>query len=283
MPDINAAPANSNPMPTPPVTPEPVPAQEPAPAPEPAPAEPVAPAVEPSAPAPAPEPAPEPAPDPEPTPEPAPEPVKAPVTGNSALDAVATVLSDNGFDPTAISQEMVQSGQLSEQTKASLEEKLGAAQVSLLMNTYNTEVTNIKSAAEQKRQAVFSVVGGEEQWNAIAEWTKTAESGLSQEAADDYNKMLAAGGVQAELAANALKEAYMATPGFKQNNPTMESADSVVPAQPNVEPISRRQYVEQRKAAVRTGNASEVTALDSRAKHTMDNLPGQWRMSAIVN
>lgn len=275
---VNAEPANVNPMPTPPAepVPTPVPAPEPAPVPEPTPT-----------PVPTPVPAPVPEPSiapPAPTPAPTPEPASTvQPTGNKILDAAAKLVSEHGFNPNTLSQEIENSGDLQPATRSALEEKLGTEQVELLIASYKAEVQSVKTTAEKKRQAVYDAVGGKEQWDAIAQWTTTDEAGLSQEAADEYNKMLAAGGVQAQLAANALKEAYMATPGFKQANPTMQSADSAVPASPNIEAISRRQYVEQRKKAVRTGNAAEVAALDARATHTMTNLPNQWRMNAIVN
>jgi hypothetical protein len=153
----------------------------------------------------------------------------------------------------------------------------------LLTATYKAEVTTAKSKAEARNNAVYSVVGGKESWDAIAQWTTTPEAGLDEAAAAEYNKMLASGGVQAELAAKALKEAYMASPGFKQANPTMTEPTGVVPAAPAVEPVSRRQYTDQRKKAIREGNAAEVAALDARARHTMQSLPDQWRLNAIIN
>lgn len=224
-------------------------------------------------------------PDPTPTiPTPAPvAPVPYQDIGIPALDAAAKLVAAHGFDPVVLSQEIQTQGELSAPTRAALEAKLGADQVTLLASTYTSEIKNAETQANARNQAVYDAVGGKETWDALAEWTTKPEAGLSPEAADAYNEMLAAGGVQAELAAKALKEAYMASPGFKQNNPAIVTPDAAVPAQTQVQAISRRQYTEQRKAAIRTGNAAEVAALDQRARLTMEKLPEQWRVSAIIN
>ena len=75
----------------------------------------------------------------------------------------------------------------------------------------------------------------------------------------------------------------MASPGFKEANPTMVAGDNTPPVQSGITPISRPQYTEERKKAVHSGNAAEVAALDARARHTMTNVPDQWRMKPIIN
>jgi hypothetical protein len=286
----NVAPANTNTMPAAPATPAVAPAAAPA-TPAAATATPaVAPAAAPATPAVAPAAAPvEPAAPLQASPvAPAVAPV-APVvvpytkTGNQALDAAAKIVSNQGFDPIALSKEITEQGDLTPESRAALEAKVGVEQTAILTSTYRSEVKNAQAAADSKNQAVYDAVGGKEQWDAIAKWTTTEGAGLSTEAANDYNTMLAAGGVQASLAARAIKEAYMASPGFKQDNPVIVQADGVVPVQSVVAPISRPQYITERKKAVREGNATAVQSLDNRATHTMNNIPDQWRVKSIVN
>ena len=252
--------------------------------PAPAPTEPVTPQVTAS-----PQPAPQPAPDtaPAPQPEAAPAPVPAPqpeytATGNKVLDAAAKVLLDKGLDPTALAQEIEQGG-LSPQSKAAMDAALGADQSAILEATYVSETAKVKQSVQQKLDTVHSAVGGQEEWDAIVAWTQTPEAGLDEQAANDYNELLNAGGVKAQLAARALKEAYMSSPGFKEQNPTAVQPQGMVAPTPTVAPIARRQYVEERKKAVREGNAALVESLDARARYTMERVPSSWRLAPIDN
>ena len=211
------------------------------------------------------------------------QPVAYEPTGNTALDAAAKIVSEAGFDPAAVSDELNTNGKLSDQTLLALEGKLGKEQVALLASTYNTEIKKIQEKAQAEVNAVYTEVGGKETWDAIAQWTTTPESGLDKQAAQEYNAMLSAGGVQALLAAKALKEAYMASPGFTATQPnTLVTADSAVPAQPVIETISRRQYVEEKRKAMSVGDAATVAKLEARAHYTRKNVPNQWRMTPLT-
>lgn len=284
----NAEPANTNPMPSAPPSQEPSTAQEPTPVQAPVQTPAQGPDQNPVTP-PAQEPAPTGVPPEgdtgtvpaEPSVEPAP--AEYTPTGNKALDAAAKLVSAQGFNPTELSKELSEHGDFTDQTRKSLTEKFGEEQVDILAATYTSEVSKMKSTQAEAVSLVHNAVGGQETWDKIAAWTATEEAGLSDEAANSYNQMLNAGGVQAELAARALKEAYMASPGFKQENPNMQQPDTSVPPAPAVEAISRPQYTKERKKAVREGNAALVEQLDARARHTMDNLPSQWRINAVIN
>jgi len=237
--------------------------------------------------APAPVQAPAPAQAPPLTPPQTPDPVQAePVAydpiGNVALDAAAKIVQEAGFNPIALSNELYQTGRLSDTTVQALEQKLGAEQVALLTTTYHAEIKKEQDAAEARNQEVYKVVGGKETWDALAQWTTTPEAGLSPEAADEYNAMLAAGGVQAKLAARALKEAYMASPGFKENTPnTMVQGDDPAPTGHTIEPISRLQYVDEKRKAIRSGDATKVAQLEARAQYTLKHAAAQWRLRPL--
>ena len=86
-------------------------------------------------------------------------------------------------------------------------------------------------------------------WQGIIDWIASGESGLTKEGGEAYNKMLAEGGVQAELAAKELSNMFKQSPGFTQNA-DLTKADQV--AQPQgIEPISRMDYVNQLDKIVR--------------------------------
>ena len=237
-------------------------------------------------------PAPEPEPVSEPTPEPAPEPepqATAPVDYESpqqqALDAAGEMLSSKGIDPRAVMDELVQGGKLSPEREAELVTALGREQAILLLNTFKTAHKEITRESQQRIDDVYNVVGGKAEWDKIAAWTATPEAGLSDEAAEAYNAMLAAGGVQAQLAANALKEAYMATPGFKEQGTQsiMVQPDAVPAPQSAMETISRRQYVDEKRKAIRTGDAAKVAQLEARAQYTLKHAASQWRLQPLQN
>jgi hypothetical protein len=204
--------------------------------------------------------------------------------GVPALDAAAKIVQEAGFDPVAVSNELHANGKLSDTTLQALESKLGAEQVALLASTYHTEIKKVQEEAEARNNAVYTEVGGKEAWDAIAQWTTTPEAGLTPDAAQEYNELLAAGGVKALLAAKALKEAYMASPGFKTQNTepnTIVTPDSAVPASPAIETISRRQYVDEKRKAIQAGDAATVAKLEARAQYTMKNAPAQWRLTPL--
>jgi len=206
--------------------------------------------------------------------------VEAPVyakpeaTGNKFFDSAANVLHDAGFDTTAISQEVGTNGSLTDETRAALVAKLGESQVSMLESGLEQERTSAHAANKPARDLVYNEAGGEAMWKAIEEWTTTEGCGLTPDGEKEYNQMLAAGGMQAQLAVKALKEAYMASPGFVQPA-KLEGADGVVPAG-QVDAISRAIYIKEKADAIKANDAVTVAALEARARYTMANLPTQW-------
>lgn len=234
------------------------------------------------------------APAPAPTPAPAaPLEVVAPVapaapafnvpkTGNNIFDSAISVVAEAGIDPNGVYKEFSETGTLTPESRKELVEKLGEAKVATLEAAVQAEHAKETQAAEAKVHAVYEFLGGkdgrqagEKLWGEIAAWTKTAASGLSQEAAAEYNDMLAAGGVRAQLAAKALKEAYMSSPGFTQPANTLQGDTPAAPAA--IETISRVKYVEEKGKAMREGRAEDVAKLEARARLTMEKHPEHWR------
>ena len=235
-------------------------------------------AVQPVAPVPSPA-IPEPAPAPVPEPAPEPAPVIPPAT---AIDAAESLLQAQGFDVAQVTNQLIQNGKLDDATQEQIVSKFGQAQALIMLDTFKSARTAAEAQAKVAIQSVHDTVGGEDTWNKIAEWTATPEAGLSDDAADMYNEMLASGGVRAELAAKALKEAYMAAvPGF--NNTPLAEPTGVVPPTSAIQAISRPQYIKDRQTAVRDGDQVLVESLDARATHTMEHAPNQWRVTKQIN
>ena len=277
----NVPPANSNPMPTAPAAPvqeTPVPDTQ-----QQAPVQETAEHVHVPAQAPVQEPA---QPVQEPVAAPEPEPVKeAPKyepTGNEFFDSAAAVAADAGLSPADVAKYVTEHGNLSDEHRKALVSKIGEAHTNLLLQGFKSEVKKSNDSVKSVLESVHKAVGGEDTWKQIQEWTRSDSSGLTEEGEKEYNRMLQAGGIQAELAAKALKEAYMASPGFKESNPNMTPADAAATPSPSVAPISRPQYVSEYKKAQQTGNLTEIKILDERARVTMERYPDQWRPARIT-
>lgn len=211
--------------------------------------------------------------------EPVVEPIKA-VPDTTFAESASATLTEAGLDANEIISEVnANNGEVSVELYNKLLSKLGAAKADLLVSGYKQEVSNITARQDAENNKVFDLVGGKAEWDKIAEWTKTDTSGLSKEAAVVYNEMLAAGGVKAALAAKALKEAYMASPGFEPA-PNLMQGDGAAPAA-GTQLISRAEYTTEKQKAFRNNDGAAVQALEARAKYTMQNHANIWRTAKI--
>lgn len=95
--------------------------------------------------------------------------------------------------------------------------------LNLAKQSWERHVANETSAREATREAVFSVVGGEEQWTAIKTWADANADPAEQEA---INGMFKAGGLQAKMAAEFLRNRYSESTGA-----VVEPKSAVSPAQ----------------------------------------------------
>lgn len=281
-PNVSAALSNAPAAPVAPEhTPEPVqdlPGEPGQPTAEPI-AQPTEPIVEPAA-----EPTNEPAPElpeadpvPEPTQEPAPaNPEYIPESYNSFMEAANKVLTDKGINTDALARAVeAADGVVTDEVRAILVDKLGSAEATVMISGFETEYKAASSAISAEANKVYEIVGGKDEWNKMAEWTKTPEAGLSPEAKDAYNDMLRQGGVQAALAAQAIKEAYMQSPGFTQDPNLMQPDSNANPAVA-VDAISRSEYVTEKGKAMRSNDGVAVAKLEERARYTRENHLDQW-------
>lgn len=203
-------------------------------------------------------------------------------TGNAVYDNALDLVAKSGLDPAKLSDEFSKTGAVSADTRKAMVEKLGEAQTAVLEAAVKAEHTGQVAKAQAKVDAVFDVLGekngreaGKELWGKIAEWSKTEASGLSKEDAAKFNSMLAEGGLQAELAAKALKERYMAAPNVSTPPNLIHGDATGAPA--GLAPISRAQYTEEKRKAMNSRDAAAVELLEKRARYTMEHKADLWR------
>lgn len=207
---------------------------------------------------------------------PATNPAYIPESYGTFMEAANSVLTAKGINTDALARSIeAADGVVTEEIRTILVDKLGAAEATVMISGFETEYSNASTSISTEANKVYDVVGGKEEWNKIAEWTKTPEAGLTPEAKDAYNSMLQQGGVQAELAAKAIKEAYMASPGFTQD-PNLMPADSNANPAVTMETISRSVYVSEKQKAIRENDGVAVAKLEERARFTKENNKDQW-------
>lgn len=242
MPSPDAQPVNSNEMPAAPAEPtvEPTAAQETPPAEEPAaPKEEGAtlPEVEAEKPA-----------EPE-VAEPEDDDLPFEATGNEVIDNTFTAFHEAGVDFDKAFSKFAETGDEKDVDYEYLESILGKHTTQIMINSIKAEEERLAKADQELVGRVEEAAGGKELWTGVKDWIASGESGLTREGWKSYNDMLAAGGVQAELAARELSRMYQQSPGFKQPA-NLIPGDAAGQRQP-VEQISRVEYAQQMRKVVR--------------------------------
>lgn len=209
----------------------------------------------------------------EPAPPKIPEPEEAEPkpTGNPFVDELLTELRTHEVDIDKLFGDYLETGNEESIDLAYLEEKVGKLAAKGLVASVKAEASRIEAEEAEAAKTIYDSVGGEQTWNDIIKWITSGKSGLSKDGAQAYNDMLAKGGVQAQLAARELLNMFKQSPGFIQDA-SLQQADA--PAQPTgLEPISRREYVEQLQDVVRKyGEESpQAQALHNRRLASMGN------------
>ena len=187
-------------------------------------------------------------------------------TGNEYLDSALQQMVDGGVDLEQAFTGM--DGDNIQPNMDYLNEKLGKAAAHGLIEGIKAENAKMEEWVKTETNALYESVGGEAAWKGITEWIGKGESGLTPEARTEYNQMLSQGGIQAQLAAQALNNMYRQSPGFSEPQP-LTTGDAT--AQPTgIEPISRLAYSEA-LSKLGTDVGPEADALHARRLHTMKN------------
>ena len=213
---------------------------------------------------------------PEPTEDPVEEPTKeedkeVESTGNEYIDSLLGEFKSNDIDVDKLFGNYTESGDEKDIDFAYLESKVGKLVAQGLIAGVRAENDKLEHQSTESAKTIYDAAGGEAMWEGIVQWIGSGASGLSKEGGEAYNTMLAAGGVQAELAARELSSMYKQSPGFTQDSSLQKADQSAQPT--GIQPISRIDYVEQLDAIVRKSgeHSPEAKALHERRIFSMQN------------
>lgn len=206
--------------------------------------------------------------------------IKFEPTGNEVFDTLGSDLVEKGLDPNTYYQEALaamQDGGEPELSEESFQElaKVYGERVALMMERqFVNELKNQAAERAQLSKEVYNSFGGEESFKYIAE-AILKENLVSAEDARKLGEMLMQKGVTQKMAIKQIKELYMETSQYQQNP---QLADQGQLAQPvGLQPISRRDYTQQKMQAMAEKNYALVEQLNRRADLTMKQSPQSWK------
>lgn len=190
-------------------------------------------------------------------------------TGNEYIDGALTSLHEGGVDFNKAFGKFAESGEESDIDIAYIESVIGKAATYGILAGVKAENAKIEQEAAANAKAVHEAAGGKEMWDGVCEWIASGTSGLSKEGWQQYNDMLASGGVQAELASRELSRMYQQSPGFTQPAKLLQGDATAQPS--GIEPITRRDYAEQLDKVVREKgeNSHEAQVLHKRREFAL--------------
>lgn len=164
-------------------------------------------------------------------------------TGDTGLDMALEFVGNLGIGPE--DPAMVKAGQgdfsaLAEKLKGLGDKAKGFEKfLKLAEKALNDQASATKAQRQKDTEALYKVVGGEKEWQAISKWAGTNAEPAERE---NINKALAAGGMQAKAMALYLSTLYSKAAGTTVN-PAAVVVPGAAPAVPSVgAPLSPAQY-----------------------------------------
>lgn len=209
-------------------------------------------------------------PEPEAEEEPAKEPEQKIETGEGYEDSffghAAEMFDSHDLNGQLVVDFFEENGKFSDEHIKVMEEKMGKAQTSILLQGIENELKSVAAQQEANDKAVYDSVGGEENYNAAVDWINSEESGWTQEEKDDMDKLLQMGGNISQWAAQLMWIGY-SNAGQPEKAVTTEPVirDGQKAAVSHAEPISLKDYNKGLKAAK---TQAEVDELVKRANFT---------------
>jgi len=190
-------------------------------------------------------------------------------TGNEYIDEALGSLHEGGVDFEKAFGKFAETGNEADIDMAYIESVIGKAATYGIMAGVKAENQKIEQEAAATAKAVHEAAGGKEMWDGVCEWIASGKSGLTKEGWEQYNDMLASGGVQAELASRELSRMYQQSPGFTQPTNMLQGDATAQPS--GIEPITRREYAEQLEQVVREKgeNSHEAQVLHKRREFAL--------------
>lgn len=190
-------------------------------------------------------------------------------TGNEYIDDALGSLHEGGVDFEKAFGKFAETGEESDIDMAYIESVIGKPATYGILAGIKAENQKIEQEAQATAKAVHEAAGGKEMWDGVCEWIASGQSGLTKEGWEQYNDMLASGGVQAELASRELSRMYQQSPGFTQPANMLQGDATAQPK--GIEPITRREYAEQLDKVVREKgeNSHEAQLLHKRREFAL--------------
>lgn len=162
-------------------------------------------------------------------------------TGNVAIDLFLGFASKHGLGED--SPEIVEAGKGNFAYLESKFQQLGDKAkgyeplLKLAKEAFDNHVTQSKAADEARIKLVFEEVGGEEQWNKIAEWVKTEGT---EDERKEFRSALAQGGFVARATAAYLRNAFMGAGNTVQGQEAV--SNTAATSVPSGAPLSSENY-----------------------------------------
>ena len=192
-------------------------------------------------------------------------------TGIQALDDVASLLATQKFAGTdTILREVTETGQISLTSKADLVKALGPDIAKLVINQLEGSVAAAKEQATKEGERLksyalerFGGQDGEAVWAGVQRFARSEASGFTAADRASMNKMLQAGGIQAEMVINEIARRYESSSGYTRQ-PNLLQGQSA--GTQSFQPLSKQQYAEELRTVVQKYgyNSREANALQQR-------------------
>ena len=196
-------------------------------------------------------------------------------TGNDTLDTVGALFAQKGVDGAVAMAEYNASGEIAKETYDDMVSKMGKETADLAFNQFKVAHAELKTAAEADAVEIYKAVGGQEQFEQVKQWSQNLEDGVKAE----YNKLFAAGGIAAQLAAKDLQGKMMADPNFKSRADLIGSGNNA-PAGGQPTPVvmmDRKTYGAAIQKAEMRGDQAAIDALRTQAGVAMKQNP-YWKI-----
>lgn len=178
------------------------------------------------------------------------DPVEVEETGDATLDKIGALLKEKNIqNANAMLKQIVKDGELDLGHKAELVEQLGEGTARLVIEQMEGVANAAKETAKQERvrlmeyaKEVFKEEDAEATWKAVQEFARSEASGFSDAELTDMNKMLQAGGLQAEMVIDRIATVYERSTGYTQE---ADLLNGDAPVTSGFTPIGSREYAEQ--------------------------------------
>ena len=192
--------------------------------------------------------------------------------GHAGADAAVSMLKESGVtvdEAKSIFAEVAKTNDVSKIDYKALEAKVGKTKADLIVAGVKDYYSAELGKAEAIKNAVHTVVGGEESMQKITTWLvgeRTKNPELDSEIAV-YAEMMQQGPIQAKTAAKALLDLYNASDKTSGLNNNLIKGDAA--ADTKVEYIDRPTFIQKLMVAERTGNVAEAARLRAQRQATI--------------